>query len=81
MYAPALYLPSEVEGTVGMMRLLEGFHNLCPMSASSERVLTGSSGRADWAIGLSEQIHCAKMAGNRLLGTQVNSLPPCGSMG
>ena len=35
MYAVGLYLPSEVEGTVGMMRLFDGFHNLCPMNASS----------------------------------------------
>jgi hypothetical protein len=35
MYAVGLYLPSEVEGTVGMMRLFDGFPNLWPMNASS----------------------------------------------
>jgi hypothetical protein len=30
MYAAGLYLPSEVEATMGMMRIFDGFHNVCP---------------------------------------------------
>jgi hypothetical protein len=81
MYAAGLYPPSEVEATVGMMRPFDGSPSSGhPLRRRPARLINGFSW-AESAICPSWQTYCAKMAGNRFPGTQVNRLPPCGSMG